>query len=78
MDEDTIVIDENTKKPLISEHQLEMKARILSDALTRIGRVEGCKTIECFPSPKEWGYRNKTILPVSPVFGTKKAPTTNR
>lgn len=54
-------------------HQLEMKARILSDALTRIGRVEGCKTIECFPSPKEWGYRNKTILPVRPVFGTKKA-----
>ena len=44
--------------------QLEIKARILSDALSRIGKISLPKPLVCHPSPKEWGYRNKTTLPV--------------
>ena len=44
--------------------QLEIKATILHDALRRIGGIEWKEPIKCAPSPKEWGYRNKTTLPV--------------
>ncbi len=44
--------------------QLEIKATILRDALRRIGGVEWDRPLVCEPSPKEWGYRNKTTLPV--------------
>jgi 23S rRNA (uracil1939-C5)-methyltransferase len=44
--------------------QIEIKGEILSDALKRIGRVDYARRIECVPSPEEWGYRNKTTIPV--------------
>lgn len=44
--------------------QLEIKATILRDALRRIGGIELDRPLSCRPSPKEWGYRNKTTLPV--------------
>jgi 23S rRNA (uracil1939-C5)-methyltransferase len=43
--------------------QLEIKGRILTDALRRIGRACYTGKIDCEPSPEEWGYRNKTTLP---------------
>lgn len=43
--------------------QLEIKATILGDALRRIGGIEQRGQIQCVPSPKEWGYRNKTTMP---------------
>lgn len=44
--------------------QLEIKASILLDALRRIGGIEWRQPLACVPSPKQWGYRNKTTLPV--------------
>lgn len=44
--------------------QLEIKSQILHDALRRIGGIELAAPVACVPSPKEWGYRNKTTLPV--------------
>ncbi|MEG2171779.1 MAG: 23S rRNA (uracil(1939)-C(5))-methyltransferase RlmD [Desulfovibrionaceae bacterium] len=39
--------------------QLQWKQRILSDALTRIGRLKDLTIRDIMPSPQEWGYRNK-------------------
>ena len=54
--------------------QLAIKAKILADAMRRIAGVELPKGLACTPSPSEWGYRNKTTLPVvqgrkGPLFG---------
>jgi 23S rRNA (uracil1939-C5)-methyltransferase len=46
------------------EAQLDIKQTILADALERIGKVRLPRPISCVPSPKRWGYRNKTSLPV--------------
>ncbi|MDR1482212.1 MAG: 23S rRNA (uracil(1939)-C(5))-methyltransferase RlmD [Synergistaceae bacterium] len=43
--------------------QVEMKGRILAEALGRIGRINYARKIDCEPSPDEWEYRNKTTLP---------------
>lgn len=39
--------------------QLHWKQRILTDALTRIGRLNDLKINDILPSPQPWGYRNK-------------------
>lgn len=39
--------------------QLQWKQRILTDALSRIGRLKDLTVREILPSPQEWGYRNK-------------------
>ena len=52
--------------------QLEIKAMILHDALRRIGGIEWQGPIKCVPSPQEWGYRNKTTLPVQST-GTSRS-----
>ena len=54
--------------------QLAIKAKILADAMRRIAGIELPKGLACTPSPSEWGYRNKTTLPVvqgrkGPLFG---------
>ncbi|MDR1376803.1 MAG: 23S rRNA (uracil(1939)-C(5))-methyltransferase RlmD, partial [Synergistaceae bacterium] len=56
--------------------QLEIKADIVRDALTRIGgfSVMGeLPEIECFASPEQWGYRNKASFPVHKVKGKPTA-----
>lgn len=39
--------------------QLHWKQRILTDALTRIGRLKDITVQDILPSPRQWGYRNK-------------------
>jgi 23S rRNA (uracil1939-C5)-methyltransferase len=46
------------------EAQLRMKEIILADALKRIGRIDPPGGVTCLPSAEQWGYRNKTSLPV--------------
>lgn len=50
--------------------QTAIKAKILADALRRIAKIELTGKFFCEPSPSEWGYRNKTALPVQ--RGTKR------
>lgn len=52
--------------------QTAIKARILTDALRRIAGIELQKKIECEASPIEWGYRNKTSLPVRDLGGDRR------
>lgn len=47
--------------------QCAIKSRILADALRRVRSVAVPNVIECVPSPREWGYRNKTSLPVRSI-----------
>jgi 23S rRNA (uracil1939-C5)-methyltransferase len=51
--------------------QLEIKKKILTDAMIRIGRIEPPGEVTCSPSPERWGYRNKTTLPVQRNVGGK-------
>lgn len=51
--------------------QLEIKASILRDALRRIGHIEWKQPLACVPSPKQWGYRNKTTLPAQCVGSSR-------
>jgi 23S rRNA (uracil1939-C5)-methyltransferase len=51
------------------EAQLRMKKNILTDAMLRIGGLDASGGVECIPSPQEWGYRNKTVLPVGHAAG---------
>jgi 23S rRNA (uracil1939-C5)-methyltransferase len=46
------------------ETQIEIKKTILADALKRIGHAEPKCGVTCAPSPEQWGYRNKTTLPM--------------
>lgn len=47
------------------ELQLEVKKRIVQDALVRIAKLEpACGVDECVPSPRAWNYRNKASFPV--------------
>lgn len=39
--------------------QLQWKQRILTDALTRIGKLPNLTVRDILPSPQQWGYRNK-------------------
>lgn len=39
--------------------QLQWKQRIVSDALTRIGKLNNLDIKPILPSPQQWGYRNK-------------------
>ncbi|MDR1471292.1 MAG: 23S rRNA (uracil(1939)-C(5))-methyltransferase RlmD [Synergistaceae bacterium] len=49
--------------------QVELKKKILADAMRRIGRLNLDCAVECFPSPEEWGYRSKAVLPVGRAAG---------
>ena len=49
--------------------QLEIKADIVKDALSRIGGFGSLPHLECVPSPRQWGYRNKASFPVRKVRG---------
>ncbi|MDR1508958.1 MAG: 23S rRNA (uracil(1939)-C(5))-methyltransferase RlmD [Synergistaceae bacterium] len=51
------------------EAQLRMKKGILTDAMRRIGKIDAGGDLSCAPSPAEWGYRNKTVLPVGHSAG---------
>jgi 23S rRNA (uracil1939-C5)-methyltransferase len=52
------------------ELQLEIKAGIVKDALTRIGGLgDALSGLECTPSPRQWGYRNKASFPVRKIKG---------
>jgi 23S rRNA (uracil1939-C5)-methyltransferase len=56
--------------------QLEIKAEIARDALTRIGGFGSAgelPEIECAASPEQWGYRNKASFPVHKVKGKPTA-----
>ncbi|MDL2264430.1 23S rRNA (uracil(1939)-C(5))-methyltransferase RlmD [Synergistaceae bacterium OttesenSCG-928-I11] len=53
--------------------QAAIKAKILTDALRRIAKIELPYQIDCTPSPEEWGYRNKTALPVQAGMGRGKS-----
>jgi 23S rRNA (uracil1939-C5)-methyltransferase len=44
--------------------QLEVKRKRVTDALERIGGIEGADVASCIPSPLSLGYRNKIQLPV--------------
>lgn len=44
--------------------QLEVKTGIVSDALRRIGGLSSEMLMDCQGSPKQFGYRNKAIVPV--------------
>ena len=52
--------------------QLEIKAGVVHDAMTRIGGFscgDNLPDIECLPSPRQWGYRNKASFPVRKIKG---------
>jgi 23S rRNA (uracil1939-C5)-methyltransferase len=51
--------------------QLEIKALIVKDALSRLGGFDlrGLPDLECVPSPQQWGYRNKASFPVRKIRG---------
>ena len=51
--------------------QLQLKAGIVRDAMTRIGGFpqEFFDGLECEPSPEFWGYRNKAAFPVQGING---------
>jgi 23S rRNA (uracil1939-C5)-methyltransferase len=51
--------------------QLEIKVRIVKDALSRIGGFDlrELPDLECVPSPQQWGYRNKASFPVRKIKG---------
>ena len=49
--------------------QLRVKSEILADAMRRIGHITPPGEIACAPSPNEWGYRSKTVLPVGAKAG---------
>jgi len=51
------------------EEQLRIKGDILADAMRRIGHITPPCEIVCHPSPDEWGYRNKTVLPMGRKVG---------
>lgn len=44
--------------------QLALKRKNVYDAVKRIGGVTDPTVNKCIPSPSQWGYRNKTSLPV--------------
>jgi 23S rRNA (uracil1939-C5)-methyltransferase len=44
--------------------QIKFKGETLADAIKRIGHIDAAGEIVCHPSPDEWGYRAKTVLPV--------------
>lgn len=48
--------------------QLEIKASIVKDALTRTGGFE-LPAVECVASPAQWGYRNKASFPIRKIKG---------
>ncbi len=49
-------------------HQLELKKRIVIDALTRIGKQKANKVKEVIASSKIWEYRNKVAIPVAKSY----------
>lgn len=51
--------------------QLQLKAGIVRDAMTRLGGFghEHFDGLECEPSPYYWGYRNKAAFPVQSLNG---------
>ena len=51
------------------EAQLNLKAGIVRDAMTRIGGFEKLQALKCEASPKFWGYRNKASFPVQNLNG---------
>lgn len=51
------------------ELQLQLKASVVRDALTRIGHFEIPESLVCHPSPRQWHYRNKASFPVRRVSG---------
>ena len=53
------------------ETQLNLKADIVRDAMTRLGgfKPELFEKLTCEPSPDFWGYRNKTAFPVQNFKG---------
>ncbi|MDR2180022.1 MAG: 23S rRNA (uracil(1939)-C(5))-methyltransferase RlmD [Synergistaceae bacterium] len=53
--------------------QLEIKAQMVKDALGRIGGFDHLPDLECVPSPREWGYRNKASFPVRKIKGKPRA-----
>lgn len=46
------------------EFQAEMKGRLASDALRRLGHFDVPETLPVVPAPEEWRYRNKASFPV--------------
>jgi 23S rRNA (uracil1939-C5)-methyltransferase len=51
------------------EGQLRIKKTILTDAMLRIGKIDIGGDVSCALSPTEWGYRDKTIMPVGRSAG---------
>lgn len=51
--------------------QLEMKRKVVVDALERIGGIASPNVAECVQSPHQWGYRNKVSLPVQNSRGER-------
>jgi 23S rRNA (uracil1939-C5)-methyltransferase len=65
------------------ELQLEIKADLVRDAMTRLGRFDlrdfssgdghghsyKKSGVQCVPSPRQWGYRNKASFPVRKIKG---------
>jgi 23S rRNA (uracil1939-C5)-methyltransferase len=50
------------------EAQITLKRNILADAMKRIGHIDPGE-IKFFASDDQWGYRNKTVLPVGFATG---------
>ncbi len=48
--------------------QLEIKADVVRDALTRIGGFD-LPPVGCMPSPAQWNYRNKASFPIRKIKG---------
>jgi 23S rRNA (uracil1939-C5)-methyltransferase len=48
------------------EHQLEVKQKIVTDQLRRIGKISDPQVNEIIPSPMQWNYRNTVQFHVSP------------
>jgi 23S rRNA (uracil1939-C5)-methyltransferase len=51
------------------EAQVRLKREMLTGAMKRIGHIDLEGETEFFPSAEQWGYRNKTVLPVGKYTG---------
>ncbi|MDD5628542.1 MAG: 23S rRNA (uracil(1939)-C(5))-methyltransferase RlmD [Elusimicrobia bacterium] len=43
--------------------QLRHKAALVRDCVERIGKLKGVEILPTLPSPQQWGYRNKVLVP---------------
>ncbi len=49
--------------------QLQWKTRLVKESFRRIAGISDCAILQCIPSPKVFGYRNKVQMPLGFING---------